>query len=55
MMTLTLVVGGWALYLLGYSVGKARGYDKGMMRSWRIHEVTMHDMAEAYAKVRDGE
>lgn len=55
MTTLTLIVGGWALYLLGYSVGKARGYDKGMMRSWRIHEVTIKDAAEAFRKVRDAE
>ena len=55
MTTLTLIVGGWALYLLGYSVGKARGYEDCMMRSWRIHEVTIKDAAEAYAKVRDTE
>lgn len=53
MTTLTLIVGGWALYLLGYAVGKARGYEDGMMRSWTIHEVTIKDAAEAFRKVRD--
>lgn len=55
MTTLTLIVGAWALYLLGYAVGKARGYEDGMMRSWTIHEVTIKDAAEAFRKVRDAE
>lgn len=55
MITLTYIFGAWALYLLGYAVGKARGYEDGMMRSWHIHEVTIKDAAEAFRKVRDAE
>ena len=51
MTILALIFGAWSLYLVGYFVGRSRGYEDGMNTSWRIHEVTIQQTAEGVNKL----
>lgn len=52
MITLTYIFGAWALYLLGYAVGKARGYEDGMQRATSlIDTVRITEAQEAHRRM----
>ncbi|WP_160165644.1 hypothetical protein [Exiguobacterium sp. AB2] len=54
MITLTYIFGAWALYLLGYAVGKARGYEDGMHGATHLIETYRITDAQAAARELEG-
>ena len=55
MITLTYIFGAWALYLLGYAVGKARGYEDGMHGATSLIDTVRNtDAQEAHRRMEEG-